>query len=252
MLKRVEGEPAYHLDILFHRNDPKDIYGNHGLDYAQSQRQPDIIVTSRQSARRAGTPNENASHTWDEICLRQATQKPISRFQWYDVVASVEMESDLKPIPVGHIDRMGKTAENRRPPNIVDMAPKSKKRSMRSDSMPSAVEPAVKRLKTEPLSQPTGRGTVTEGTNDQNAGLSYIRRRSSRVSPLCGSPIIAVTPPKIPKIVQCGLYAAEILCGSYGASHSINLFISSMLTWLPFCVARRSFCCRRIPMDSLH
>jgi len=130
-----------------------NIHRDHGKPAGQSQRQPDIIVTSLQSARRAGTPNENASNTWNEICLKQATKKPISRFQWYDVLACVEMESTRKPIPIAHIDNLAKTGfmQNRRPHNTVDLVPKSNKRSVPSESTSSAVERAVKRPKTESL-----------------------------------------------------------------------------------------------------
>ena len=156
MLKPIvcDGTPAAtNLDILFHRNDPKDIYGDHGSPAIQSQRQPDIVITSLQSARCAGTPNKNASDTWNTISLKQATKKPNSRFQWYDVLASVEMESNCKEIPSTHVDNLGNAAVklNRLPPRIVDMAPKPKKRSMRSESMSSVVEPAAKRSKTKSL-----------------------------------------------------------------------------------------------------
>lgn len=83
MLKQTE-PPANTLDILFHHNDHKDIYWDHGIPAVQSQRQPDIIVTSLQSVRRAGTPMKNASDstTWNTISLEHTTKKPISCFQW--------------------------------------------------------------------------------------------------------------------------------------------------------------------------
>ena len=121
------------------------------------------------------------------------------------MIVSLPLKSDLKQIAIGHIDKIGKTNENRRPPNIVNMAPKSNKRSMCSNSTPSAVEPAAKRLKTEPGSQPTdqliGRNAVSDGTNREETALSYM---SSCPLPLCETPVIAATPPRIPKIVQSG------------------------------------------------
>jgi len=80
----------------------------------------------------------------------QATKRPLSRFQWYDVVASVEMESSRQQIPSTHVDNLDETGNKRVPPNVVDMPPKSNKRSMRSEST-SAVGPAAKRCKTERL-----------------------------------------------------------------------------------------------------
>jgi hypothetical protein len=142
---------ANNLDILFHRNDPKDIYGDHGNPAIRSRRQPDMIVTSLESARRAGALKESASDDWNTISLKQATKKPISHFRWYDVVASVEMESSRKEIPSSYVDKLGKTGGNRLPPNIVDTAPKSNKRTTHSESTPSAVEPALKRCKIEGL-----------------------------------------------------------------------------------------------------
>ena len=60
-------------------------------------------------------------------------------------------------------------------------------------------------------------------------------RRSTLSSAHSGTPADVAS--SVPKIVQCGLYATEMLCGSYGVSHSINLFIVGMLMRLPFCVA---------------
>lgn len=149
------GQPVTNYqNILFHRNDPKDIYRDHGNPTVQSQRQPDIVVTSLQSAGRAGTPRENPGVTWNEICLKQAPKTPISRFQWYDVVASVEMESNRAPIPTTHIDNLATRGVmlDRRPHKTIDLIPKSNKRRMRSESTtPSVVERAVKRPKTESL-----------------------------------------------------------------------------------------------------
>ena len=50
------------------------------------------------------------------------------------VVASIEMESDLKQIAIEHIDKIGNDNENRRPPNIVNRVPKSNKRGKCPDS----------------------------------------------------------------------------------------------------------------------
>ena len=47
------------LEILFHRNDPKDICEDHGNPVVQTQRQPDLIVTSVHSARRAAGADGN-------------------------------------------------------------------------------------------------------------------------------------------------------------------------------------------------
>ena len=55
----VQGRGAnIDLEILFHRNDPKDIYGS-GNNGPLTQRQPDLIVTSVHSARRAAGPHGN-------------------------------------------------------------------------------------------------------------------------------------------------------------------------------------------------
>ena len=44
----------------------------------------------------------------------------------------------------------------------------------------------------------------------------------------------------VPDIAQCGLYAAEMLCGSLSALHSINLFIVGMLMQLLFVSQKKS------------
>jgi len=63
------------LEILFHRNDHKDIYGrsNNG---PMTKRQPDVIVTSVHSARRAAGPL--AAETW---LLNSARDAPHFHFQ---------------------------------------------------------------------------------------------------------------------------------------------------------------------------
>jgi len=51
----VQGRQANNtLDILFHRNDPVDIYEDHSNPVVQTQRQPHIIATTAHSARRCG------------------------------------------------------------------------------------------------------------------------------------------------------------------------------------------------------
>ena len=64
----------------------------------------------------------------------------------------------------------------------------------------------------------------------QTSTLACPEEMSTR---LMSEPQAAMTS-HIPSIAQCGLYAAEMLCGSLGESHSISLFIVGMLMWLLF------------------
>ena len=65
---------------------------------------------------------------------------------------------------------------------------------------------------------------------ENNVLFPFRAQHTARPSP---SPLSRSTPADIaallPKIVQYGLYATEMLCGSYGASHFINLLIVGML-----------------------
>ena len=42
-----------------------------------------------------------------------------------------------------------------------------------------------------------------------------------------------ITDENAPPVAQCGMCAAEMLSGSLGALHAINLFVVGMFTWLP-------------------
>jgi len=92
-------------------------------------------------------------------------------------------------------------------------------------------------------------------TTGQNQDLSP--RRSPRTSksaasaPLpddTGNPVVECEKePKLPPKVQCGLYAAEMLCGSLGATHCINLFIVGTMmqlcsSWQTFILLQMMWC----------
>jgi len=90
----VQGRGAnIKLDILFHRNDPKEIYGS-GNNSPLTERKPDLIVTSVHSARRAAGPLATAN--WPQIAPKVALEQPYYRFQWYDVLCAVELQHAAK------------------------------------------------------------------------------------------------------------------------------------------------------------
>jgi hypothetical protein len=139
------------LDILFHRNDPREIYGsaNNG---PLTERKPDIIVTSVHSARRAANPL--AATDWLRIASGTALVQPHYRFQWYDVLCAVELQHTAK-IDEKDVDAL---YQQRRvipvipiPPHPVKTRPNPKKRNMSSESMPAAAEHPAKRVKSESL-----------------------------------------------------------------------------------------------------
>ena len=115
----VQGRRANNeLDILFHRNDPVDLYGDHVV---QTRRQPDIIGTSVHSARRVA--NAVRTDTWTQLALKRAPYKPDSRFQWYDVLCSVELQY-IAEIKVEDVDaHRGDQAIKTVPPNFVKIGP---------------------------------------------------------------------------------------------------------------------------------
>jgi len=219
------------LDILFHRNDPKEIYG-YGNNGPIRERTPDVIVASVHSASRAaGLPTD----AWLEIASKGALEQPHSRFQWYDVLSAVELQHTAK-INEEDVDAYRDNQRAMIPidPHTVNTGPKSKKRNMHSESMPSAAEHPVKRVKSETSSiapstmhlRPTPARTIHESTTL----VAVPERQPTRRSTLSSAPAdVAYSPPKI---VQCGLYAMEMLCGSYGVSHSINLFIIDANLWI--------------------
>jgi len=135
------------LEILFHRNDPKNIYGGHGNPVVQTERQPDLIVTSVHSARRAA--GLVGTETWPEIA-KQASEKPHCRFQWYDVLCVVELKYTAK-IDEKNVDGLldDLRQEMPVPPHFVKLGPNPKKRTRRSESTLSAAGASAKRVKTE-------------------------------------------------------------------------------------------------------
>jgi len=140
----VQGRGANNdLEILFHRNDHKDIYGNSNGNGPLTQRQPDLIVTSMHSARRAAGPM--ATETWPQIALNRALEEPHFRFQWYDILSAVELQCIAK-IDEEDVDayRDDQRAIMTVLPHLVKMGPNTKKRSKRSESMPSAAERSAK------------------------------------------------------------------------------------------------------------
>ena len=164
----VQGRGAnIELDILFHRNDPKEIYGS-GNNGPLTERKPDLVVTSMHSARRAAGP-PLASAKWQQIASEVALEQPQYRFQWYDVLCAVELQHIAK-IDEGDVDAL---CQQRSvimtaipvPPHPVKTGPNPKKRNMSSESMPSAAEHPAKRAKFEICCMP--RSQLTRSRNIQ-------------------------------------------------------------------------------------
>jgi len=148
----VQGRGANtELDILFHRNDPREIYGsaNNG---PLTERKPDLIVTSVHSARRAADPL--VATNWHQIASEAALVQPYYRFQWYDVLCAVELQHNAK-IDEKDVDALyqqrGVIPVIPIPPHPVKTRPNPKKRNMSSESMPIAAERPAKRVKSESL-----------------------------------------------------------------------------------------------------
>jgi hypothetical protein len=92
------------------------------------------------------------------------------------------------------------------------------------------------------------RPTPARTTHGDTTLVAVPERQPARRSTLSSAP--ADVAYSAQKIVQCGLYAMEMLCGSYDASHFITLFIIGMLTVL--CSVTQMFICYRCePMDSV-
>ncbi|KAG2353656.1 hypothetical protein BDR07DRAFT_1432487 [Suillus spraguei] len=88
---KVPGIPAFKVDdktnILLHVNDPMPIYQDH--QGKQSERKPDIVVVSRQTALSA----TKAHHTQESRVLTEtACKAPKDNFQWTDVRSTLELK----------------------------------------------------------------------------------------------------------------------------------------------------------------
>lgn len=294
MLGRIKSEKFRdandHLQILFHRSDPRVMKGKHGASHLVSERKPDIVITSLASARRASPVQSGLS--WNEITQKCASSPPTRAFEWRDVLSSLELELtrgelsppsnplDNMPDPVSHADSSHSKKCAQELPTIsaikrikstqgilvYDMSSVGLTVFDADGSVPVRRSPRNLPIDASRGSEAPANNKGTQSTlvyNTLSAELTLFDVDSSvqvhsspRIppsEPFLGSsnppasterkPTPVTTPStegrKISHIVQTGLYATEMLRGSLGVSHAVNLLITGML--YSYCPHQRMF-----------
>src|ERR1700733_6862559 len=228
--------PNTDLEILFCCNDPLPIEGTHGHPRPfTTSRKPDIVATSLRAAIRAAD-RENQGETWDTIVKTAATARPLKAFRWPFILSSVEMKAELRYI-AAHSFHLSTLAQMPPPIPPQTTSPDSKKRASSGAHPPS---PTNKRRKfynecCMPDESALQSSPSMPGASCPTVALSPPRRSTrstgfsashqAPVSPSVDTQNPTVVPEeevKVPPMVQCGTYAAEMLCGSLGALHCFN------------------------------
>jgi hypothetical protein len=236
------------LQILFHRNDPKEIHGQHGTPYFTSDRKPDILITSLAAALRAAGIHSNQS--WKEVTKSYAPYKPNEAFEWFDSLSSLELKL-LKGFLVPPPKMYGTMPSPIPHENNIYNHFNPKKRHAEPFHIGSGS--SAKRVKTVGMSicyMSSAQLTIP----DTDPPRSSSRLRQEVEVPQTSTPpansertaaSVVSTPfddgDKAPPIVQSALYGTETLCGSLGASNSVNLFIKGMLIQLLVLITLKTF-----------
>lgn len=147
MLKSVDHAgirgPNTHLNILFHRNDPKLMRGTHGHPQPfTTSRKPDIGVLSLQVARRV---YHMWHDTWEDIAKKAAVDPPEDVIEWFEELSRVEKKYekniDEPSFRISDVSEMPPPV----PPQIDVNMLFTNKRSASSGTQPPS--PAAKRQK---------------------------------------------------------------------------------------------------------
>ena len=230
------------LGILFHRNDPKLILGNHGGDV--SKRSPDVVLVSLTAARDA---NDFIKMQWRNA-TGPAPEQPLIAFEWSQILCVFEFKRVAKTLTPPPLEYSGFGAVREPQHNVRKLF----------DPVP---DPSGM---TSAEANPDGDGSEATGANSGGGGKrpratsasSSARANKKRrgtsansVAPkmhnLRGSSAFANQPasassapttqeikvkkkpverPK-PPIVQCGSYGVEMLSRGPCVNHAINLLV---------------------------
>ena len=230
------------LGILFHRNDPKQINGNHGGDV--SKRSPDVVLVSLAAARDA---NDFIKMQWRNA-TGPAAEQPLIAFEWSQILCVFEFKRVAKTLTLPPLKYSGFGAVREPQHNVRNL--------FKPVPDPSGATSAE--------ANPDGDGSEATGANSGSGGK---RPRATRASSSArankkprgrsansvppkmhntrGSSALANQPPSAssapiaqeikvkkkpverpkPPIVQCGSYGVEMLTRGPCVNHAINVLV---------------------------
>jgi hypothetical protein len=210
----VDGMPAFEVDdktnILLHVNDPMPIYQDH--QGKQSERKPDVVVVSRQTAKAHQTQES-------QVITEIGYKSPKNNFQWTDIRSTLELKRSRKPLT--HPPATYKT-------DYVVSTPSAQYMELKKDTngpaKPSGSTPATGSAQTpheasnefRPSSQQLSKGVKRKRAgNDDN---QFEEKESTKPHP----------------IVQNGLYVAEMFAAHIARQHVISFLVNNDLIYVWF------------------
>ncbi|KAG1805107.1 uncharacterized protein HD556DRAFT_1437270 [Suillus plorans] len=213
----VDGIPAFKVDdktnVLLHVNDPKPIYQDH--QDKQSERKPDVVVVSHQTAL-----GKKAHETQESQVLTETTCKsPKDNFQWTDVRSTLELKRTRKSLT--HPPSVYKT-------DYVVPSPSAQYMEYKKDASgpakPTGSTPATGSAQTphEASNELRPSSQLSRGVKRKRGGNAEDRTEEKE-------------PIKPHPIVQNGLYVAEMFAAHIARQHVISFIVNNDYIYIWFC-----------------
>ncbi|KAG8689369.1 hypothetical protein FRC08_010975 [Ceratobasidium sp. 394] len=233
--------PPSSCEILFHVNDPIQIIG-----YKNSHCVPDVTIISLGAAQRI----HGLAHSWAEFPKALCQAKPPLNFEWPEVLGFAEFkrfnpitpyfpnEFDCSlhdPVPLQTLPDLDllDTTSSASATNIPSSI------STTNISHPGSTHSQIAASENGRPSSDTSLPAAAEGLSGNVLGTTHRTKKSregaeSSLQNQGGSKKQKGDPnQKIQeRLVQCGTYAAEMLCCSTARQHAIGLFIVDGVVWV--------------------
>ncbi|KAG1901769.1 uncharacterized protein F5891DRAFT_1144295 [Suillus fuscotomentosus] len=213
----VQGIPAFKVDdktnVLLHVNDPMPIYQDHRDK--QSERKPDVVVVSHQTA--LGTKAHETQES--QVLTEMACKSPKDNFQWTDVRSTLEFKRTRKSLT--------------HPPSVYKIdyvvpSPSAQYMEYRKDTngpaKPTGSTPATGSAQTphEASNELRPSSQLSRGVKRKRGGNNEDRTEED-------------DPTKPPPIVQNGLYVAEMFAAHIARQHVISFIVNNDYIYIWFC-----------------
>ncbi|KAG1805109.1 uncharacterized protein HD556DRAFT_1283541, partial [Suillus plorans] len=213
----VQGIPAFKVDdktnILLHVNDTKPIYQDH--QDKQSERKPDVVVVSHQTA--LGTKAHETQES--QVLTETACKSPKDNFQWTDVRSTLEVKRPRKFLT--HPPSVYKT-------DYVVPSPSAQymeyRKGTNGPAKPTGSTPATGSTQTphEASNELRPSSQLSRGVKRKRGGNNEDRTEEDE-------------PTKPPPIVQNGLYVAEMFAAHIARQHVISFIVNNDCIYVWFC-----------------
>ncbi|KAG2363910.1 hypothetical protein BDR07DRAFT_862235 [Suillus spraguei] len=211
---KVPGIPAFKVDdktnILLHVNDPMPIYQDH--QGKQSERKPDIVVVSRQTALSATKAQQTQE---SQVLTETACKAPKDNFQWTNVRSTLELKRPRRSlahppaayntnyvVPAPSVQYMEYRKDTNGPAQ-----PTSSTSAVRSSQNPQEASNELR-----PSSQRRSKGIKRKRANDDENQTEDKEKESAK-------------PPH--PVVQNGLYAAEMFAAHIARQSVISFIVNN-------------------------